>query len=73
MALALNNLKRVDMPLNKETKPNQKELYKRRQQHIGDEDIFFIFPLFPGFNNYSMEKEFSLNTFEMVESPSQSI
>ena len=24
MALALNNLKRVDMPLNKETKPNQK-------------------------------------------------
>ena len=25
MALALNNLKRVDMPLNKETKPNQKE------------------------------------------------
>ena len=23
MALALNNLKRVDMPLNKETKPNQ--------------------------------------------------
>ena len=23
MALALNNLKRVDMPLNKETKPNR--------------------------------------------------
>ena len=23
MALALNNLKRIDMPLNKETKPNQ--------------------------------------------------
>ena len=26
MALALNNLKRVDMPLNKETKPNQTSL-----------------------------------------------
>ena len=25
MALALNNLKRVDMPLNKEAKPNQTE------------------------------------------------
>ena len=25
MALELNNLKRVDMPLNKETKPNQGE------------------------------------------------
>ena len=25
MALVLNNLKRVDMPLNKETKPNQTE------------------------------------------------
>ena len=25
MALALNNLKSVDMPLNKETKPNQKK------------------------------------------------
>ena len=27
MTLALNNLKRVDMPLNKETKPNQTKLY----------------------------------------------
>ena len=27
MALALNNLKRVDMPLNKETKPNHHILY----------------------------------------------
>ena len=29
-----------------------KELYERR---IGDEDVYFyIFPLFPGFNNHSM-------------------
>ena len=28
MALALNNLKRVDMPLNKETKPTIKETEK---------------------------------------------
>ena len=28
MALALNNLKRVDMPLNKETKPNLKMALK---------------------------------------------
>ena len=28
MALALNNLKRVDMPLNKETKPNQTNCYR---------------------------------------------
>ena len=27
MALALNNLQRVDMPLNKETKPNQTKPY----------------------------------------------
>ena len=26
MALAINNLKKVDMPLNKETKPNQTKL-----------------------------------------------
>ena len=31
MALALNNLKRVDMPLNKETKPNQT---KTNTEHI---------------------------------------
>ena len=30
---------------------SQKELYKRRQQQIGDEDVSFIFP---GFNNHSM-------------------
>ena len=29
MALALNNLKRVDMPLNKETKPNQTKPTRR--------------------------------------------
>ena len=27
MASGLNNLKRVDMPLNKETKPNQTNIY----------------------------------------------
>ena len=27
MALALNNLQRVDMPLNKQTKPNQTKLF----------------------------------------------
>ena len=27
MALALNNLKRVDMPLNKETKPNWEDWF----------------------------------------------
>ena len=31
MDLALNNLKRVDMPLNKETKPNQPEVWKTRK------------------------------------------
>ena len=30
MALALNNLKRVDIPLNKETKPNQTNLIKHQ-------------------------------------------
>ena len=33
----------------------QKELYERRQQQIGDEDVFLkIFTLFAGFNNHSM-------------------
>ena len=32
MALALNNLKRVDMPLNKETKPNQNHLHYRNMK-----------------------------------------
>ena len=31
MALALNNLKRVDMPLNKEAKPNQRDRLKQRK------------------------------------------
>ena len=36
-------------------KKAQKELYERRQQQIGNEDVFFkFFPLFPGFNNHSM-------------------
>ena len=30
MALALNNLKRVYMPLNKETKPNQNLIFYRK-------------------------------------------
>ena len=30
MALALNNLKRVDMPLNKETKPNQTKINNKK-------------------------------------------
>ena len=30
MALALNNLKRVDMPLNKETKPNHNTRIKKK-------------------------------------------
>ena len=36
MALALNNLKRVDMPLNKEIKPNQisMDLIKIEKIHI---------------------------------------
>ena len=35
MALALNNLKRVDMPLNKETEPNQKRIYMDKKTYIG--------------------------------------
>ena len=34
MALALNNLKKVDMPLNKETKPNQTKLHLDRRLRI---------------------------------------
>ena len=37
MALALNNLKRVDMPLNKETEPNQElqtSKYKNVAKHL---------------------------------------
>ena len=44
MALALNNLKRVDMPLNKETKPlyidlivNEKELRKDYRKQLYNE------------------------------------
>ena len=48
MALALNNLQRVDMPLNKETKPNQSLLCAKwvlrlltvdqKQQHIDNSE-----------------------------------
>ena len=41
MALALNKLKRVDMPLNKETKPNQP---KNKICYIVD----FAVPAYPG-------------------------
>ena len=37
MALALNNLKSVDMPLNKETKPNQYRYEKYIQLRLGFE------------------------------------
>ena len=50
MALALNNLKRVDMPLNKETKPNQPnqtfydtEDSKRVRENLTKFALFFFF------------------------------
>ena len=43
MALALNNLKRVDMPLNKETKPNQtKPSYLLNKQWRNIPEYMFI-------------------------------
>ena len=38
------------------TRRPKKELYERRQQQIGDKEIFLkiFFPLFPGLNNHSM-------------------
>ena len=42
MALALNNLKRVDMPLNKESKPNQtnaRKVYPIKKGHFKYEEI----------------------------------
>ena len=51
-------------------KKGPKELYERRQQQIGDEDIYFIFFLyFLGSTTIQWVSEFSLNTIEMVESP----
>ena len=51
MALALNNLKRVDMPLNKETKPNQtyKVLLLWARVHLGAVEIkeYSTFPKAP--------------------------
>ena len=59
--------------LNKET---QKELYERRQQRIGDEDVFFlIYFSFISWISTTLQwvREFSLNTIEMVESPDQGV
>ena len=52
-----------------------KELYeRRRQQQIGDEDIVYIFPLFLGSSTTIHQvRKFSLNTIEMIESPSQGV
>ena len=36
MALALNNLTKVDMPLNKETKPKHSASYFREMEHRND-------------------------------------
>ena len=43
MALALNNLKRVDMPLNKETKPNQ--IRRTSLQDTARQVMFSYWPL----------------------------
>ena len=37
MVLALNNLQRIDMSLNKETKPNQEQRYNHRMDLIYDD------------------------------------
>ena len=50
-------------------KKAQKELYERRQQQIGDEDFFFLY--FLGSATIQWVREFSLNTIEIVASPSQ--
>ena len=53
------------------TRKAQKELYKRRQQQIGDEDVSFIFYLyFLGSTTIPWVGEFSMNAIEMVESSS---
>ena len=53
------------------TRKAQKELYKRRQQQIGDKDVSFIFFLyFLGSTIIRRVREFTLNIIEMVESPS---
>ena len=49
-----------------------KELYERRQEEeIGGQDILYILPLFLGSTTIRWVIEFSLNTNEMVTSPSQ--
>ena len=42
MALALNNLKRVDMPLNKETKPNQTIIKQINDSYTDDIQNYFL-------------------------------
>ena len=48
MALALNNLKWVDMPLNKETKPNQTKPNSRGQGELdsnGNKQVIYTFKI----------------------------
>ena len=40
---------------------------------IGDEDIFYILPLFLGSTTFQWVGKFYLNTNEMVVSPSQGV
>ena len=40
---------------------------------MGDEDIFYIFPLFLGSTTIQWVRKFFLNINEMVESPSQGV
>ena len=50
------------------------ELYERKQEEkIGDQDIFYIMPLFMGSTTIQWMRKFFLNTNEMVASPSQSV
>ena len=57
MALALNNLKRVDMPLNKETKPNKKKnsthLFKEYEITYIIKNILILWPI----NQYMSDPE----------------
>ena len=49
-----------------------KEFYERRQQQIRDEDLKNFFP-FISWVQQPWVREFSLNTMEVVESPSQGV
>ena len=52
-------------------KKAQKELYERRQQQIGDEDVFFFkfFFCFLGSTTIQWEKEFSQNQLKWLNPP----